>query len=408
MAGISTDGDSKCLSAMCHQIVHQPDAPTSVQDTIHLAAKMRNRFVNKTKKLIMGKSIATADHLKTLIRYEQKSVHGLNLSDACPIDKQNFASVERIMAKRVTTALKKSVNGSEATVKYLELCSDISSSFLDHDMKPIERIFRMYRSLFFVRIWRRSILASPYYTLENNFISRNSYVCTEINALALINLVKKFRDTPQLFITPIFDSQTCEKTFRQLRSMGTVNYTRINFSLYDLLHMIGRIEAQNEIAYFKLSPEQVTFPSHKRSPKTQVYELPSDIEISETIAKAKEAAINDALAFGMQSENIDEYQIHSHFNFVVDDIIEEEETEENILFEEEHQNDDIAADFENENSQGLDPQSAFVSVINDQEKEVIIRKSHLIWMLTEPGVGLSKDRLRRVRVAKKRKTDEEI
>lgn len=71
----------------------------------------------------MGSYTVTAEHLKILIRNEQKSIHGLNMSDASPVDRQNVASAERIMEERVITALGRCVKGSEGTIKYLKILS---------------------------------------------------------------------------------------------------------------------------------------------------------------------------------------------------------------------------------------------------------------------------------------------
>lgn len=411
VAGRSTDGDPKCLSGMCHQIVNNPDGPVHIQDTIHIATKVRNRFVNQNIKLMMGSHRATADHLKSLIRNQQKSIHGLNMSDASPVDRQNFRSAEKIMDERVIIALK-DVNGSEATTQYLKMCRNIVSSFLDHHIKPLERVFRMFRSVYFIRIWRNFIKASRSHSLDQNFLSQNAYVCIETNAKGLIELMKRFRsqNAPHLFLPPIFDSQTCEKSFRQLRSMGTVNFTRINFSLYDILHMIRRTEVQNDIAYFKLTEDKVTFPlSHKRSQKTEIHDLPSDAEINETLINAKEAAMEDALALGMHSDDIDEYEFKSHLHSTMnDDSDDGEEFENGDVFDEQigdnFANIDAAIAPEDEalNTECIGPQSSLVSVVDEHGKEVIIRKSTLIWMLTEPGIGLSKDRLQRVQVKKRR------
>lgn len=53
-----------------------------------------------------------------------------------------------------------------------------------------------------------------------------------------------------------------------------------------------------------------------------------------------------------------------------------------------------------------DEKSPFTIVMDEDGKESIVKKSCLVWMLTEPSVGLSKDRLRRVQVTKKRKHDQ--
>lgn len=290
--GRSTDGDPKMLSAMVAEIVREPQSNVDyVQDMIHIGAKMRCRLLNESIKLTMGTQQASVTHLKSLVNNVQKSVHGLNSTDIRLIDRQNFRSYEKMVDKRVITALETHVNGAEATIQYLQLCSDVTSSYLDFDMTPLDRIFYMFRGVFFLRIWRNHVTNSRFYTLKNNFITSNAYTGIEINARSLINIIKQLRDRnlADLFLPTIFDSQTCEKTFRLLRSMGTVNFTRINFSLYDILHMIGRVEVQNQIAYFKLSGEQVTFPvSHKREQKTKIYDLPSDDEIIHILNKAKE------------------------------------------------------------------------------------------------------------------------
>lgn len=350
---------------------------------------------------------------RDLVKNVNKSIHGLNLSDVCPIDRQNFKSFQKITDKRVTAALKSNMKDSEATIKYLELCCDITSSFLDFNQKPLERLFAMYRPLYFLRIWRNWIKSSRSYTLKNNFISHNAYKCIEMNAFHMVRLMREFRDTslPHLFLPTIFDSQTCEKTFRQLRSMGTMDFTRINFSTFDLIHMIGRIEAQNDIMYFKLADGKVSFPlSHQRAKKTQIFELPSEDDINSTLEEAKKDAIEDARIFGMGSDNIDTHEFQSNLFVVTEneiDIEDENETDENFsekggFFNEMLDNEDDYEEDEQLNEK-FESNSAFTKVVDESGETRIIRKSTLVWMLTEPGVVLSKDRLRRVQVSKKRK-----
>lgn len=168
--------------------------------------------------------------------------------------------------------------------------------------------------------------------------------------------------------------------------------------------MINRIEVQNDIAYFRLAEQDVSFPlSHKREKKTKFFELPSENEINLTLAKAKKAAIDDARELGMSSEGIDTYDFKSSLS-----ILNYEETEENCDIDEfgviEECNED---ECQSETpSDRLDPSSPFTLVTDEHGIETTLRKSTLIWMLTEPGVGISKDRLKRVQVSKKRKTDD--
>lgn len=379
------------------------------QDTVHLGGKTRNRILKEGIELPMGKHRVSIKHLKTLVKNVQKSVHGLSQSDVCPEDRMNFDSFQKITDDRVIVALAQNVENSEATIQYLKVCQGITSCFLELDLAPTDRIIRMYRGLYFLRIWRQYIKTSKTYTLKDNFITSNAYSCAEINARNLIYLMKKYRDegAPQLFLPNLFDSQTCERTFRQFRALGTVNYTKINFSLHELLHMVGRIEVQNEISYFRLANEDVIFPN-KRVGKTKIYSLPSDEEINNAISIAKHEAIQQADTFGMtNTDGIDTFDFKSRVEVCTN---EDEESDEENCFE------DLAVDVDGTNNnyemydgenmpldEDLNENLPFVAINDQNGVRRIVRKSTLLWMLTEPCEKLSKDRLRRVQIGRKRR-----
>ena len=66
------------------------------------------------------------------------------------------------------------------------------------------------------------------YTLQNNFITNNAYMCVELNAHALIMRVQGNFDC-ESFLPWLLGSQSCEKTFRTDRSMTSIFSTIINF-----------------------------------------------------------------------------------------------------------------------------------------------------------------------------------
>lgn len=354
--------------------------------------------------MMMGTTKVSVNHLKSLVQNVQKSVHGLSQMDVRPIDKMSFRSFEKITEQRVIDALSQYVPNSSGTIKFMRICKDVTSCYLELDMSPLERIHRMWRSLYFLRIWRRFIVSSRGYTLANNFITSNAYTCIEINAQNLIVLIKKFRDrnTPEQFLPVLFDSQSCEKMFRHFRSMGTAKFTKINFSLYELLHIIRRIEVQNEIAYFKL--KDIEFPN-KRSGKTQIYPLPSDAELNVTLARAKAEAVAEAALFGMNDvTTVDDFQIKSNLK---DDVLIDENCDDDVLIDESYDDDFALDDYdelaENENfDENIDENAPFTYVYDENNVRRIIRKSTLIWMLCEPFERLTNDRLRRF----KRKLDD--
>lgn len=229
-------------------------------DTIHIGTKLRNRLLKELIVLAMGQKIVSISHLKVLLKTVSKNIHGLVWTDICPQDRQNYGSLEKIMHERVLQALQNSIIDSEATVMFLQMCEQITSSFIDQQMKPSLRIYNIWHALYFLRAWRKWIKSSKY-SVTDNFISHNAYSCIEINAHALILSIVKLRDgqKSQMFQPNRFSSQPCEHKFRHMRAMGTANFTKINFTLYEMLHMISRVELMQNIAYSKWDEGSIIF-----------------------------------------------------------------------------------------------------------------------------------------------------
>lgn len=385
-----------------------------VQDPSHLGAKLRNRKLRPTGTLPMGSKQISSGHLKILLREVSKNTHGLTRFDVCPDDRQNFGSLIKCMKLRVRNALKQFVPESEGTVFYLLLCEELTSSFMSKTMMPLERVEKCFHAIYFIRIWRKWILASGY-NLKSHFISRNAYVCCEINGANLLSFIKRLQNEPEKFQLPIFDSQGCERAFRQFRSMGSVNFTRINFTLLELLNMIRRIECQSDILYNKLSCFEIDFPKLKAkttSEKTIIYPLPTNEEVEECLERAKRQAISDAAKFEMYVNefDIDTWEL-PNTNVNVDDIICDDEfsadefsDEESICSEDEPCTDaDTNIFCDNDEEMEETPEETnnkWVTVVENGE-EKFIRKGTLVWSLTESREKLSKDRLTRVQESSK-------
>lgn len=219
--------------------------------------------------------------------------------------------------------------------------------------------------------------------------------------------------TPEQFLPSLFDSQGCERLFRVFRSMGTTQFTKINFTLLELIHMIGRVEVQTEIAYCKLDIEGIEFP-HKRKEKTRIYELPTNDETSATVAKAKEEAFQCAQKFGMTNmmpnilDEIDEFEFKSNHRLNkndeetyeelyedVDDLSIENIQESHVEHNEEHEFDESYEELLHDNTSEVNPNSKFICVMDEYGKEKKILKSTFVWMITEPNAKMSNDRLKR-------------
>lgn len=325
IVGFSSDGDSRLLSAMktVMQFGLTPESNLNefiegfmicVQDTVHVGTKMRNRLLNPSIVMYMGNEIVSNVHIQMLLEKVDKEIHGLVYFDISPEDRQNFSSLEKLLKFRVIDSLEKNVPNSKGTIMYLQLCKQITSSYLDIDLDPIERIYRIWHALYFLRCWRAWIQSKENeHTLLENFISSNLYSCIEVNAHALVYLVVRLRCSQQSnLFTPIkFASQPCESIFRQMRSMGTANFTKINFTLNELFHMIGRSEIVSKIVH---SRKELIFPrmeSKDKAIETRIENivLPSNDEISDAIKRARREAIKNSIQFGMNpnEENITKF-----------------------------------------------------------------------------------------------------
>lgn len=385
-----------------------------VQDILHLGNKVQNRIQKFSIMLPMGVKQVSVSHLKMLLTDAPKELHGLTASDINPYDRQNYAAFEKITGNRVLKALEKYVADSEATIMYLKLAGSIVRSYNDVKLSPLERVYCIFHPLYFFRAWKKWIVGqvdddgSTLYDVEANFITHNAFDCLELNAYNLLHLITKFRDAkePQLFLPGLFNSQGCEHTFRHFRSMSTANWTKINFTFYELIHMIGRMELKSEIENSKLL-DIINFPRLHKPEKHTVFDLPADEEIKKVLDKAYKDALFDAAEVGMTvSEN--------------DNIRSCELVRRNIQYQQPSQqqpNELIVADDDidyiidcthfheysievSKQPSAINENSPFVNVMDEDGLQNTIKKSAIVWLLSESRGNLSSDRLKRVQARK--------
>lgn len=159
-----------------------------VQDIVHVAVKLKSCLLKPHIVLPMEDYTATGDHLYALKTSFQKDVHGLRLKDINHKDKQNFQAVLNITSAGHLLSKILKANGTKC---YVELIKFVMDSYLNNDLDPLSRIEKIWYVVFFVRYWRKWILLNHRYTLRDNFITPNAYMCIELNAHALINFLIK-------------------------------------------------------------------------------------------------------------------------------------------------------------------------------------------------------------------------
>lgn len=208
--------------------------PFYIQDTTHIGTKMRNFFLKtlgSQRKLPFGnKYIIKIDHLQQLKNSFSKDKHQLTETALNPHDRQNFESVLKICSPKVIELMRNHIDGSEATVMYLTIMRNFIDSFLDTKLSPLERVQKVWYSIFIVRIWREYVLRTKSLNLKKNFLTSYCYVCLELNAHSLVLLLLHLKkiNKPEFFKPELLDSQQCEKFYSQLRSLTTTFATKAN------------------------------------------------------------------------------------------------------------------------------------------------------------------------------------
>lgn len=146
------------------------------QDTPHIATKLRNFFLrsrNSPNKFPFGKYFIKQSHVKKIIVWFSKDVHNLSPMVLNPVDKQNYDSAMRICNEKVTNLLYRSLDGSQGTIKFLEIMRFIVDSFMDMTLTPLQRVHKIWYSVFIIRMWREFVNSNKNLRLKMIFLALN-------------------------------------------------------------------------------------------------------------------------------------------------------------------------------------------------------------------------------------------
>lgn len=388
------------------------NAPFYIQDTTHIGTKMRN-FLLKTlrgqRRLPFGnKYIITIDHLQQLMDNFSKDKHQITETVLNPFDRQNFQSVLKISSPKVIELMRNHVDSSMATVMYLTIMRNFIDSFLDTKLSPLERVQKVWYSIFIVRIWREYVLRKKFLSLKDNFLTSYCFVCLELNAhsLVLLLLYLKKINKPEFFKPELLDSQQCENFYSKLRSLTTTFATKANCTVKEIMARINKIQLQKHIEGGIISefvlPKKL---SSSCSENMLGAILPSKDEILTVIESSKKKAIHDAVEIGLLlKENVDIRLPCKVEAYKVKEVQDTHKCSTN----KKHLRDVInhkllglrsvsllnyADKFQDKSVSSTSP---YVEIFGGR-KRLVMRKTSLTWLLRASSHKLSSDRLMRVK-----------
>ncbi|CAF1027539.1 unnamed protein product [Rotaria magnacalcarata] len=297
------------------------------QDSIHLCTKLRNRLLSSKATMLFGDKLISIGHILQLIGTSSKLNHNLVKSDVLPKDRQNFVSCEKISNEVVLNDLT-SIPAFEATKIYLEIIRNIRYAFINKDTNYIDRIHYAWRSVFLIRFWYTwlstktkseldstiaELLFSQAHKKKNTkqqyFITLPAMFSIEINShilvyLALLVIQHKLPTT--CLNVPIFNSQTCESTFRSCRAMSGPFSSIVNFTVHQFSQRVKKLSFLNSIrcqanhSNANDSNNKFLFPRHHKQSRTidskQISSITST-SIVELTVEALENAILQAYSY---------------------------------------------------------------------------------------------------------------
>lgn len=370
------------------------------------------RTISNKITLPFGKFSINWSHLHVLLQKFPKDVHQLTASVLNPIDRQNFRSVERMCDSKVISILQSHVKGSEATVVYLQISKNIIDTFLDRELAPLQRIKKIWYSIFIIRIWRYFIYSHKKYTLKKNFLTAPCYTCLEINAHSLVMCMLHLKEInrPEWFLPHLFESQPCESMFRQFRSFTSTYSTVTNCTVKEAILRISKIQLQNDIMHGTSS--HFTYPRLNKQQKSnnsfpyENIDLPSKVEIVAEIQNCQRDAIAKAKDMGLiQSKKnikfscqVPEYtggcgRTHKKRNTKYTSAPLDPPNFNNIQLK----------NFADKLNGEILATGPYVEIITDDNKRIVVKKTSLCWLWKTESKKLSNDRLLRVQYSVKQK-----
>jgi hypothetical protein len=274
-----------------------------------------------------GNFYASGQHLQELINTTSKDQHLLTSTDIDGADAMNYDSVKKMSTSTVVQCLTK-VAASEGTRLYLDILRNVLEAFNEKLVTLEERIEKIWFATFCLRGWKNWLSEQHEFSMDN-FITQNAYVCIELNAHNLLNLIVKLRESDNEPLCNILhcQSQTCETFFRMLRSMTSTLCTVVNFSVRDVLNRIRRIDIEMDLTS-KLGGT-LTMYGRKAVQESHSIALPEEAEILKIVELAHTRAKLALRRIGIQS-NCRVTQLSGEY---IDTIIDDPDKE-NLFYDE--------------------------------------------------------------------------
>lgn len=273
-----------------------------ISDNMHVAVKMIVRLAKQSPK--MGTFRASVAHIETVLVANRK-ILGNSKAITQVIDSMDYERVEHLCRPEVISLF--TDEDMKATKLYLQLIYFIVTAYVDPTTLIEDRIFYAWYAIFFCRMWKTYTEMKGGVTLSNDFITSNANSCVELNGHNLLKFILICRELgkPEVCLVHMLSSQDNEAFFRNLRSLGSTNYTVINFTMREVLFKVRRAMT---ISHIEIKHNIVRRKQLKKRAEVHVpTSLPSNDRIVEIVESSYVKALHDL-------ESVGEFLYSKHIN----------------------------------------------------------------------------------------------
>lgn len=220
-----------------------------VQDSKHALKTARNNLFTGARILVLGHFAAFFSQLRDLAA---NALSPLFVRDVEKVDRQDDRAAARLFSADSISFHSKNYKDQPALSVYLFVLGELVDAWQDRSISHVDRARMVLRARFFSMAWYTHVTLHPEYSVNVQFISRQSYdifltLCDSL--LSLIIVYRRFYPTYPL-LPWLHSTEVCEHVF------GIIRQLKKDFNYPDFLHLVRKLRVLLMGALSYLSPEE--------------------------------------------------------------------------------------------------------------------------------------------------------
>ncbi|KAJ7176926.1 hypothetical protein C8R46DRAFT_1346848 [Mycena filopes] len=219
------------------------------QDSKHGLKTARNQIYTGARILIIGFFVILYAHLRDIAM----NIAGpLFARDVEKVDKQDDSAAARVFSATTLEFLFKHHPDRVGLAVYLHVLGELVDAWQNRNIPHTDRAKMVLRARFFLMAWRSHVDSHPDYSLQTQFVSRESYDIFITLCDSLLSLMIAYRQYyPTYPLLPwLHSTEVCEHLFGMLRQL------KKDFTYADMLELERKLRVLQMGAFANLTPEQ--------------------------------------------------------------------------------------------------------------------------------------------------------